>query len=298
MAIALSSTGFTCTPDFTRQSRKAFQNLFCRTLKLNFRKEKLNFAIFKSKYYSDSGLRWRRIIRKGFDGDHRFESHSVLDRCLAVAEVACIAPSFVLSVAFAVQCLLRKSQNVNLYVSWQVIPMLGAVIIGSMIRTRQWNKITAVRSSKGSLNSEGTDILSLAQRVRNLEEDVGSSVTIVRVLSRQLEKLGVRFRITRRTLRDPINEAADLAQKTAVALRALAMQEDALEKELRESQQIMLAMQEQQQKQLELILSLGKVVKQLRSTFSHANNAKKPDQADDFSSTQKPKMENSKVIPY
>ena len=48
--------------------------------------------------------------------------------------------------------------------------------------------------------------LELEDRIKKLEEEVGDTVTIVRVLSKHLEKLGVRFRVTRRTLRDPIQE--------------------------------------------------------------------------------------------
>ncbi|EEF29499.1 hypothetical protein RCOM_0038200 [Ricinus communis] len=53
-------------------------------------------------------------------------------------------------------------------------------------------------------------------------------------------------------------KTAALAQKNSEATRALAMQEDILEKELGEIQKVLLAMQEQQQKQLELILAVGK----------------------------------------
>lgn len=44
------------------------------------------------------------------------------------------------------------------------------------------------------------------QRIGKLEDDVQSVAAIARMLSRHLEKLGVRFRVTRRTLRDPIQE--------------------------------------------------------------------------------------------
>ncbi|KAK3008314.1 hypothetical protein RJ639_014418 [Escallonia herrerae] len=52
-----------------------------------------------------------------------------------------------------------------------------------------------------------------------------------------------------------------LVQKNSEATRALAVQEDILEKELGEIQKVLLAMQEQQQKQLELILAIGKTGK-------------------------------------
>lgn len=52
----------------------------------------------------------------------------------------------------------------------------------------------------------GDASLNLVERVEKLEEDLRSSVTIIGVLSRQLEKLGIRFRVTRRTLKEPIAE--------------------------------------------------------------------------------------------
>ncbi|KAL0431911.1 UNVERIFIED_CONTAM: hypothetical protein Sradi_0817100 [Sesamum radiatum] len=76
-----------------------------------------------------------------------------------------------------------------------------------------------------------------------------------------LEKLGIRVRVTRKALQEPIAETAALAQKNSEATRALAVQEDILEKELGEIQKVLLAMQEQQQKQLELILAIGKAGK-------------------------------------
>ncbi|KAM7529306.1 hypothetical protein LguiB_032716 [Lonicera macranthoides] len=53
-------------------------------------------------------------------------------------------------------------------------------------------------------------------------------------------------------------KTAALVQKNSEATRALAAQEDHLEKELGEIQKVLLAMQEQQQKQLDLILAIGK----------------------------------------
>jgi hypothetical protein len=47
---------------------------------------------------------------------------------------------------------------------------------------------------------------SLALRVHKLEAEFDSGIKTVRHLARQLEKLGVRFRLSRRTLRDPLRE--------------------------------------------------------------------------------------------
>lgn len=52
--------------------------------------------------------------------------------------------------------------------------------------------------------------VNLLERIEKLEEDLRSSATVVRVLSRQLEKLGVRFRVTRKGLKDPIAEVTTL----------------------------------------------------------------------------------------
>ncbi len=53
-----------------------------------------------------------------------------------------------------------------------------------------------------------TDFTSMIKNVQQLQEDVQNTVTISRVLSRHLEKLGVRFWMTRQSLRDPIQEAS------------------------------------------------------------------------------------------
>ncbi|XP_006829912.3 uncharacterized protein LOC18425285 [Amborella trichopoda] len=138
------------------------------------------------------------------------------------------------------------------FYGWQMFLMVGAIVIGALLRKRQWEIITSE-----SLRAGGSD-LNLVKRIEKLEEDVRSCGTFIRMLSRQLEKLGIRFRVTRKALKDPISETAALAQKNSEATRALAMQEDILEKELGEIQKVLLAMQEQQQKQLELILAIGK----------------------------------------
>lgn len=131
--------------------------------------------------------------------------------------------------------------------------LVAGVVIGAWMRRRQWRRICK-ESARG-------ERLNLIERIEKLEEDLKSSATIIRVLSRQLEKLGIRFRVTRKALKQPIDETAALAQKNSEATRALAAQEDILEKELGEIQKVLLAMQEQQQKQLELILAIGKTGK-------------------------------------
>ncbi|XVE86809.1 hypothetical protein DITRI_Ditri18aG0064100 [Diplodiscus trichospermus] len=179
-----------------------------------------------------------------------------LDSFLSIAEFVCIFSSAVISVVYAV----LGSKDVILGGTWRrvmvwgVVGLVGAVAIGAWIRRRQWRRIY-VETVKGR---GGGKTLNLVERIEKLEEDLRSSVTIIRVLSRQLEKLGIRFRVARKTLKEPITETAALAQKNSEATRTLAAKEDILEKELGEIQKVLLAMQEQQQKQLELILAIGK----------------------------------------
>lgn len=45
-----------------------------------------------------------------------------------------------------------------------------------------------------------------SKRLEIVEGELTETVKVVRALSRQLEKLSVRFRVTRRTLRDPLLE--------------------------------------------------------------------------------------------
>ncbi|OUZ99615.1 hypothetical protein BVC80_9061g42 [Macleaya cordata] len=182
-----------------------------------------------------------------------------LDAFLSIAEVLCLAPSAVLSIGFAVNWVVSKKSFQELVVTrvfvWQFVLLFGAVFIDALIRRRQWSRIC-----RDSIKSNGSSF-NLLERIEKLEEDLRSSATIIRVLSRQLEKLGIRFRVTRKALKEPITETAVLAQKNSEATRALAAQEDILEKELGEIQKVLLAMQEQQQKQLELILAIMKAGK-------------------------------------
>ncbi|CAN6479991.1 unnamed protein product [Victoria cruziana] len=203
-------------------------------------------------------------ISADLDGSAGDDSKYRIDSFLEVAEVLCIACSAVFTVGFAVYSTISNqhaasfssSPGVNWsclagrLVAWQLVLLVGALGIGSLIRTRRWSRINR-------RNSDGQDSTVIA-RIEKLEEEVRSSVTIIRVLSRQLEKLGIRFRVTRKSLKEPIAETAALAQKNSEVTRALTIQEDILEKELGEVQKVLLAMQEQQQKQLELILAIAK----------------------------------------
>jgi hypothetical protein len=75
----------------------------------------------------------------------------------------------------------------------QYVLLVGAVAIGSLIRRRQSGRL---RAAGGGWTG----------RVEKVEETVRGMVAAVAVLSRTVEKLGLRFRVLRRTLRDPISE--------------------------------------------------------------------------------------------
>ncbi|KAK0606068.1 hypothetical protein LWI29_033848 [Acer saccharum] len=189
-----------------------------------------------------------------------------LDSLLSISELVCLLSSTVITTGFVVNNLILGSKDAFLgligkrVLACGVLGLVCGVWIGSVIRRRQWWRIcreTAREQPGGSVN--------LVERIEKLEEDLRSYATIIRVLSRQLEKLGIRFRVTRKALKEPISQTAALAQKNSEATRTLAMQEEVLEKELGEIQKVLLAMQEQQHKQLDLILAIGKTGKLLES---------------------------------
>ncbi|XP_039012585.1 uncharacterized protein LOC120141892 [Hibiscus syriacus] len=214
---------------------------------LNFNSRRPSFNSFPKAYDPDSSIATSPEQNPNFNAID-------LDSCLSAAELFCICSSAVVSVVYAVS----DWKGVVLggiwrsIIVWRVLGLVGGIAIGAWIRRRQWRRICVETANAGGKG------LNLVGRVEKLEEDLKSSVTIIRVLSRQLEKLGVRFRVTRKALKQPIEETAALAQKNSEATRALAAQEDILEKELKEIQKVLLAMQEQQQKQLELILAIAK----------------------------------------
>ncbi|KAI3518954.1 hypothetical protein L1887_07880 [Cichorium endivia] len=181
-----------------------------------------------------------------------------VDAFLSIAEFFCLASSAVISIGFVINSRFSASQKPvlewfgNRATVWQSLLLVVGIVIGAAIRRRQWRRICLGFSKSGSSG------VNLVERIEKVEEDLRNSATIIRVLSRQLEKLGIRFRVTRKSMKEPIAQTAELAQKNSEATRALAMQEDILEKELAEIQKVLLAMQDQQQKQLELILAIAK----------------------------------------
>ncbi|XP_038994943.1 uncharacterized protein LOC120119118 isoform X2 [Hibiscus syriacus] len=125
-----------------------------------------------------------------------------LDSFLSATELFCIISSAVVSIV----CAFSDWKGVVLggiwrsIIVWRVLGLVCGIAIGAWIRKRQWRRICVETDKAGGKG------VNLVGRIENLEEDLKSSVTIIRVLSRQLEKLGVRFRVTRKALKQPIEE--------------------------------------------------------------------------------------------
>ncbi|TVU05472.1 hypothetical protein EJB05_48638, partial [Eragrostis curvula] len=205
--------------------------------------------------------RWPPPLRAHASGEP-VRGGGAIDALLSVAELLCLAPPAICSVVCAVRLVFTPasaSAGVPLVggrlLVVQYVLLVGAVAIGSLIRRRQWEQLRGAGGATGKVGA------GLAVRMEKMEESVRSVAAAVGVLSRTVEKLGVRFRVLRRTLRDPISETATLAQKNSEATRILAAQENLLEKEIGAIQKVLYAMQEQQQKQLNLILAIGEASK-------------------------------------
>ena len=164
---------------------------------LNFKTPHPSSHSFLKAYESDSSIATSPEQNPNFNDFN-------LDSLLSIAEFLCIFSSAVLSVVYAV----LGWKDVILGGIWRrvivggIVGLVGAVAIGATIRRRQWRRI-CVETMKGR---RGGKNLNLVERIEKLEEDLRSSVTIIRVLSRQLEKLGIRFRVTRKALKEPIAE--------------------------------------------------------------------------------------------
>lgn len=92
--------------------------------------------------------------------------------------------------------------------SWLSLPLLavwGAIFLNAFVQYRVLERLTHFSRRKES-TEKGDN--TLKHRVVELEENVREFVTTARLLSRQVEKLGVRFRVTKRTLRDPMQEVS------------------------------------------------------------------------------------------
>ncbi|CAN8264276.1 unnamed protein product [Cochlearia groenlandica] len=197
---------------------------------------------------------------------------------ISFAEGLCIVSSAVISVVLTVNYA-AVGEIGKKVLTLGFVGLVGSVACGSWLRRRQWMRIC-----KGTKDGEGKNLL---RRLEKLEENLKSSTTIVRVLSRHLEKLGIRFRVTRKALNEPIAETAALAQKNSEATRVLAAQQEILEKELGEIQKVLLAMQDQQRKQLELILMIAKNAKLFESSSGkQASNEHKVNKAEEPSTSR------------
>ncbi|KAK3123718.1 hypothetical protein QOZ80_8AG0635020 [Eleusine coracana subsp. coracana] len=201
--------------------------------------------------------RWPPPLRAHASGEPG-RGGGAIDALLSSAELLFLVPPAICSVVCAARLVFTPGSasagpplaGGRLFVV-QYVLLVGAVAIGSLIRRRQRGRLRGVGSAVEKVG------VGLAGRIEKLEESVRSVAAAVGVLSRAVEKLGVRFRVLRRTLRDPISETATLAQKNSEATRILAAQKNLLEKEIGVIQKVLYAMQEQQQKQLELILAIG-----------------------------------------
>ncbi|CAA7034716.1 unnamed protein product [Microthlaspi erraticum] len=198
-----------------------------------------------------------------------------LSSFISFAEALCIISSAAISVVLAVNFVVVGEIGKKV-LSLGFVGLVGSVASGSWLRRRQWMRIC-----KGTRDGEGTNLI---RRLEKLENDLKTSTSIVRVLSRHLEKLGIRFRVTRKALKEPISETAALAQKNSEATRVLAAQQEILEKELGEIQKVLLAMQDQQRKQLELILTIAKNAKM----FESSSNKQAPNEQQKVNKAEEP----------
>jgi len=131
-----------------------------------------------------------------------------LDALLSAAELLCFAPPAICSLVCAARLVFSPSSagagplplaDGRLLVL-QYLLLVGAVAIGSLIRRRQSGRL---RPASGAAERVG---VGLVERMEKVEDSVRGMVAAVGVLSRTVEKLSVRFRVLRRTLRDPISE--------------------------------------------------------------------------------------------
>lgn len=165
----------------------------------SLRPEKLNSFRSRADPIHSRDYESEGALQKDVVGDFNFDS------LLSLAELSCLLSSAILSVGFAVNSVIASSKKEffvamgNKVFLWGILTLVGGVVIGAWIRRRQWRRVCR-ETVKGGLE------VNLLERIEKLEEDLRNSATVIRVLSRQLEKLGIRFRVTRKTLKEPITE--------------------------------------------------------------------------------------------
>lgn len=171
----------------------------------------------------------------------------------------------------------------------QYVLLVGAVAVGVLVRRKQWERLCRVGAGGSASATGGVDLVG---RVEKVEESVRGVLAAVVVLSRTVEKLGVRFRVLRRAVTDPISETATLAEKNSEATRILAAQGNLLEKEIGSIQKVLYAMQEQQEKQLELILAIGEASRILddKQDFLGQETAISSSSAPDYANIRDPNI--------
>ncbi|KAL6518563.1 hypothetical protein OROGR_019065 [Orobanche gracilis] len=131
-----------------------------------------------------------------------------LDTFLTAVEFLSLASSAVVSVYIAVRCGIQNGGGgLGLLGSkilvWQYVMVVSGVAAGAVIRRRQWGRICGVRFSRGPDSYRAANLL---DRVEKLEADLVGSTKNIQALARRLEKLGIRFRVTRKALKEPIAE--------------------------------------------------------------------------------------------
>lgn len=181
----------------------------------------LNFTAKKSHFLknfgedtssSSHGHQWpiwvKPLEKDGMVGKGSFVANEFnFDAFLSILEFLALASSAVISVIFAVNSGISGSLKPvfgwfgNRFLVSQCVCLVVGVVLGAVIRRRQWRRICSADYSRP---------VNLVERIEKLEEELKSSVTIIQVLSRQLEKLGIRFRLTRKALKEPIAEVYDL----------------------------------------------------------------------------------------
>ncbi|XP_044428862.1 uncharacterized protein [Triticum aestivum] len=174
---------------------------------------------------------------------------STLDALLSGAELLCLAPPAICSAVCAVRLIVTRGGSVKPFAALasgrmfvlQYVLLVGAVAVGVLVRRKQWERLCRVGAGGSASATGGVDLVG---RVEKVEESVRGVLAAVVVLSRTVEKLGVRFRVLRRTVTDPISETATLVEKNSEATRILAAQGNLLEKEIGSIQKVLYAMQD------------------------------------------------------
>lgn len=196
------------SPPFTCRHLQNYSNFHVSKRNLHFLNS-LNYVSLKTHHFCLRVSESESVVHRDGVANSSFN----LESLLSMVESLCIFSSAVISIGFAINGAVPSSKRTVLSVMGNgvfacgVVALVFGVWIGMWIRRRQWRRICR-ETVKGGME------INLLERIEKLEEDLKSSATIVRVLSRQLEKLGIRFRVTRKSLKEPIAEVFILIQVT------------------------------------------------------------------------------------